>query len=75
MAGEKGLRQTGKLAAVSLKNLDPGLHGDGLRERGTDRVGDGVPRRERRDLPGDPARDQLVGQLLLLRVIIGRQKA
>jgi integrase len=29
MAGEKGLRQTGKLAAVSLKNLDPGLHGDG----------------------------------------------
>src|ERR1700704_4054090 len=29
MAGEKGLRQTGKLAAVSLKNLDPGLYGDG----------------------------------------------
>jgi len=29
MAGKKGLRQTGKLAAVSLKNLNPGLHGDG----------------------------------------------
>src|ERR1700704_2414441 len=29
MAGEKGLRQTGKLAAVSLKNLYSGLHGDG----------------------------------------------
>ena len=29
MAEEKGLRQTGKLAAVSLKNLGPGLHGDG----------------------------------------------
>src|SRR3981189_496841 len=29
MAGEKGLRQTGNLAAVSLKNLYPGLHGDG----------------------------------------------
>jgi len=29
MAEEKGLRETGKLVAVRLKNLPPGLHGDG----------------------------------------------